>query len=63
MSGQQAANVVSTMVDTDTAELIERVERAEARIERLSEILADLLGEAVREPQRQRGHPHLRAVK
>ncbi|MFG1855018.1 hypothetical protein ACGFJT_24510 [Actinomadura geliboluensis] len=48
---------------TGGADLIERLGRAEARIERLSEILADLLGEAVREPQRQRGHPHLRAVK
>lgn len=62
MSGQQTASV-SPIGDTGDADLIERLERAEARIERLSEILADLLGEAVREPQRQRGHPHLRVVK
>lgn len=54
MSGQQTA---------DAADLIERVERAEARIERLSAILADLLGDATAESQRQRGHPHLWAVK
>ncbi|GAA1789399.1 hypothetical protein [Actinomadura chokoriensis] len=54
MSGQQAP---------DAAELVERLERAEARIERLSEILADVFGEALRESQRRRGRPHLRAVK
>ncbi|SNT41253.1 hypothetical protein SAMN05443665_10283 [Actinomadura meyerae] len=59
MSGQQTAGV-PTILGTGDADLIERLERAEVRIERLSAILADLLGEAVREPQRQRP---LRAVK
>lgn len=54
MSGQQAP---------DAAELIERLERAEARIERLSEILADMFEEALQERQRHRGHPQLRLVK
>jgi hypothetical protein len=45
----------------DVRELAARLEDAERRIERLSEVIADLLGEALPEPRRQR--PHLRVAK